>query len=141
MHMLHDVRVHFALGGQIDQDALKQQFFASGDNVTWLVLALNSAVFRVLIRPYFSLLFCSYKALLSVEDDSFWSDLPTVLFENVLPQLDDNVACVGYPMGGDNVCVTRGVVSRIDLLDYTFSNLGDPELLVIQIGNFLPFSH
>jgi hypothetical protein len=64
-----------------------------------------------------------------------------VLFENVLPQLDDNVACVGYPMGGDNVCVTRGVVSRIDLLDYTFSNLGDPELLVIQIGDFLSFSH
>jgi hypothetical protein len=66
MHMLHDVRVHCALGDQTNQDALSQKFFASGDNVTWLVLALNSAVFRialhrgpnfslVLIRPYFLL--------------------------------------------------------------------------------------
>jgi hypothetical protein len=30
-----------------------------------------------------------------------------------IPELDDSVTCVGYPIGGDNVCVTRGVVSRI----------------------------
>ena len=27
-------------------------------------------------------------------------------------------------MGGENICVTRGVVSRIDLMDYTFSPIG-----------------
>ena len=32
-----------------------------------------------------------------------------------LPQLDENVTCVGYPLGGDNISVTRGVVSRIDV--------------------------
>ena len=30
-------------------------------------------------------------------------------------------------MGGENICVTRGVVSRIDLMDYTFSPIGRPQ--------------
>jgi len=33
-------------------------------------------------------------------------------FEN-LPHLDDNVTAVGFPTGGDQISVTRGVVSRI----------------------------
>ena len=32
-----------------------------------------------------------------------------------LPHLDDNVTCVGFPMGGDQISVTRGVVSRIQV--------------------------
>ncbi len=32
-----------------------------------------------------------------------------------LPWLDSNVTAVGYPTGGEQVCVTRGVVSRIDV--------------------------
>lgn len=41
-----------------------------------------------------------------------------------VPALDADVVAVGYPMGGENLCVTRGVVSRIDLMDYTFSPVG-----------------
>ncbi|CAJ1399685.1 unnamed protein product [Effrenium voratum] len=36
-------------------------------------------------------------------------------------------------MGGENLCVTRGVVSRIDLMDYTFSPVGGERQLVIQV--------
>eukprot|EP00435_Cladocopium_sp_Y103_P053898 s453_g17.t1 len=32
-----------------------------------------------------------------------------------LPKLDDNVTCIGFPVGGENISVTRGVVSRIDV--------------------------
>jgi S1-C subfamily serine protease len=32
-----------------------------------------------------------------------------------LPHLDDNVTAVGFPTGGDQISVTRGVVSRITL--------------------------
>ncbi|EED88573.1 trypsin-like serine protease, partial [Thalassiosira pseudonana CCMP1335] len=32
-----------------------------------------------------------------------------------LPSLDENVTCCGFPMGGSQISVTRGVVSRIDV--------------------------
>jgi len=32
-----------------------------------------------------------------------------------LPALDENVTCVGFPQGGTQISVTRGVVSRIDV--------------------------
>ena len=32
-----------------------------------------------------------------------------------IPKLDDNVTCIGFPVGGENISVTRGVVSRIDV--------------------------
>lgn len=56
-------------------------------------------------------------AILKVEDPSFFDnkknlDLVEEGFEN-LPHLDDNVTAVGFPTGGDQVSVTRGVVSRI----------------------------
>ena len=35
--------------------------------------------------------------------------------EEILPKLDENVTCVGYPTGGNQISVTRGVVSRIDV--------------------------
>jgi hypothetical protein len=31
-----------------------------------------------------------------------------------LPAMQESVSVVGYPTGGDNVCVTKGVVSRVD---------------------------
>jgi S1-C subfamily serine protease len=73
-------------------------------------------------------------ALLTVDEDIFWEGLNPVEFSDELPQLDSNVTAVGYPMGGDNVSVTRGIVSRIDLLNYTLSQLSaSGQLLVIQI--------
>ena len=34
---------------------------------------------------------------------------------HTLPTLDDNVTCVGFPEGGSQISVTRGVVSRVDV--------------------------
>jgi hypothetical protein len=36
----------------------------------------------------------------------------------VLPELHSRVTVAGYPTGGDNVSVTRGVVSRIEPQPY-----------------------
>ena len=37
-------------------------------------------------------------------------------------------------MGGENVSLTRGVVSRVDVMDYSFSRMdADCRLLVLQI--------
>lgn len=47
-----------------------------------------------------------------------------------LPHLQDSVAVIGYPIGGDTISVTAGVVSRIEVTDYTH---GSTDLLAIQI--------
>jgi S1-C subfamily serine protease len=68
-------------------------------------------------------------ALLGVEDDSFWSGL-TILEFGGIPHLQEAVTVVGYPTGGDNISVTTGVVSRVDITTYAHSSC---KLLAIQI--------
>ena len=52
-------------------------------------------------------------ALLTVEDAAFWEGLPLVALGTGLPRLASEVVAVGFPVGGDDVSATRGVVSRI----------------------------
>ncbi|MCA9545022.1 MAG: trypsin-like peptidase domain-containing protein [Myxococcales bacterium] len=59
-------------------------------------------------------------ALLTVDDDSFWADLPAATL-GPLPQLRDQVQVVGFPTGGDELSVTEGVVSRIEVQRYSHS--------------------
>jgi len=68
-------------------------------------------------------------ALLTVEDDAFWEDAEPLAFGE-LPCLQDPVAVVGYPIGGDTISVTSGVVSRIEVTSYAH---GASELLGVQI--------
>ncbi len=44
--------------------------------------------------------------------------------------MQDAVAVVGYPIGGDTISVTSGVVSRIEVTSYVH---GSTELLGVQI--------
>ncbi|KAN0009242.1 hypothetical protein ACTFIU_006517 [Dictyostelium citrinum] len=68
-------------------------------------------------------------AMLTVEDDEFWEGLiPLELGD--LPDLQDTITVVGFPTGGSNICVTQGVVSRIDLQPYAHS---ETRSLSIQI--------
>jgi S1-C subfamily serine protease len=48
-----------------------------------------------------------------------------------IPQLNTEVIAVGYPIGGERVSVTRGVVSRIDFQSYSHS--GIDQHLAIQV--------
>lgn len=41
-------------------------------------------------------------------------------FGNV-PELQQSLVVVGFPTGGDNLCVTAGVVSRVDVHEYAHS--------------------
>lgn len=68
-------------------------------------------------------------ALLTVSDDEFWERVSPVEFGE-LPVLQDAVTVVGYPIGGDTISVTSGVVSRIEILSYVH---GSTELLGLQI--------
>jgi S1-C subfamily serine protease len=59
-------------------------------------------------------------ALLHVEDESFLEDLvPAEVGE--LPELNDQVKVIGFPMGGEQVSITNGVVSRVDMNTYSHS--------------------
>ncbi|XP_010913539.1 protease Do-like 9 [Elaeis guineensis] len=68
-------------------------------------------------------------ALLTVSDDEFWKGVSPVEFGS-LPALQDAVTVVGYPIGGDTISVTSGVVSRMEILSYVH---GSTELLGLQI--------
>ncbi|XP_062116341.1 protease Do-like 9 [Humulus lupulus] len=68
-------------------------------------------------------------AMLTVDDDEFWQGVYPVEFGD-LPTLQDAVTVVGYPIGGDTISVTSGVVSRIEILSYVH---GSTELLGLQI--------
>jgi S1-C subfamily serine protease len=49
--------------------------------------------------------------LLTVDDDAFWEGVAPLAFGS-LPHLQDAVAVVGYPIGGDTISVTSGQASR-----------------------------
>ncbi|KAI9119340.1 hypothetical protein K1719_010015 [Acacia pycnantha] len=68
-------------------------------------------------------------ALLTVESEDFWREVEPLKFGR-LPHLQDAVTVVGYPLGGDTISVTKGVVSRIEVTSYA---LGSSDLLGIQI--------
>ncbi|MAS93392.1 MAG: serine protease [Verrucomicrobiales bacterium] len=53
------------------------------------------------------------------------------LFIGGIPKLNTTVIVVGYPIGGDRISVTRGVVSRVDFRGYTHSSVDNH--LSIQI--------
>ncbi|PHU22157.1 Protease Do-like 2, chloroplastic [Capsicum chinense] len=68
-------------------------------------------------------------ALLTVENKDFWKGAEPLHFGH-LPHLQDAVTVVGYPLGGDTISVTKGVVSRVEVTSYAH---GSSELLGIQI--------
>jgi S1-C subfamily serine protease len=68
-------------------------------------------------------------ALLEMEDSNFFKDTKALkLTTNV--HTKDRVTIVGYPLGGNNISTTTGVVSRIEQVSYVYSN---KTLLAIQI--------
>jgi len=69
-------------------------------------------------------------ALLEVEDATpFLSMQPLSIGE--VPKLESQVRVIGYPVGGNRISVTRGVVSRIDFSSY--SHTQSDQHLVVQI--------
>jgi len=59
-------------------------------------------------------------ALLSVEDDRFHAGLRPASLGG-LPELRQRVSVVGFPVGGQEVSVTEGIVSRIEVQRYSHS--------------------
>lgn len=69
-------------------------------------------------------------ALLKVDDARFFQGTIPVEIGG-LPELESTVSVYGYPIGGERLSVTQGVVSRIDFRTYTHSTVDSH--LTIQI--------
>ncbi|XP_058101907.1 protease Do-like 10, mitochondrial isoform X1 [Magnolia sinica] len=68
-------------------------------------------------------------ALLIVKSEEFWEGMHFLELGDI-PFLQEAVAVVGYPQGGDNISVTKGVVSRVEPTQYVH---GATQLMAIQI--------
>lgn len=69
-------------------------------------------------------------ALLEVDDFSAFEGLKQLEI-GLVPKLETQVRVIGYPVGGNRISVTRGVVSRIDFNSY--SHTRSDQHLVVQI--------
>jgi len=79
-------------------------------------------------------LFVSHEAdlaLLTVDDPGFFDTMDPLELGG-LPELREDVLVVGFPVGGDTLSITRGVVSRIEHQTYVHSKV---ELLAGQIDS------
>ncbi len=70
-------------------------------------------------------------ALLEAADFTPFKDITPFEFSDGLPRLEDEVRVIGYPIGGNRLSVTRGVVSRLDFT--TYAHPRDKEHLTIQV--------
>ena len=68
-------------------------------------------------------------AILTVDDKSFFEGIQPLAL-GPLPFLRDKVAAYGFPIGGDKISITEGIISRIELQRYSHSG---QDLLAIQI--------
>ena len=114
-------------------------FIISGKRILSNAHVVSNARFITITReglshPYIAhVLFIAHDcdlAVLSVDDDSFFKGTRELSIGGV-PQIESTVSVYGYPLGGERLSVTRGVVSRIDFEPYTHSSVDSH--LVIQI--------
>lgn len=60
-------------------------------------------------------------ALLTVDDASFFDGIEPLEIDG-LPELQAEVVVLGYPLGGDTLSATKGVISRIEHRNYSHSS-------------------
>ena len=63
-------------------------------------------------------------AVLKLEDPAFFDAHPPLPRRVGLPAVKDSILAYGYPLGGDNLAITRGIVSRIEFEEYYYGTLG-----------------
>ena len=79
-------------------------------------------------------------ALLDVDDEEFWKDISPLELSSTLPELQQSLCVLGFPIGGDSLAISAGVVSRVGMTMYSF---GCTSLLAVQTdaainsGNFI----
>ncbi len=63
-------------------------------------------------------------AILKLDDERFFATRPPLARATKLPEVKDSVMVYGFPTGGTNLSITKGIVSRIDFTLYNFPTSG-----------------
>ncbi len=63
-------------------------------------------------------------AILSVEDEAFFTGRPALPLDENLPRVKASVNVYGYPIGGDQLSVTEGIASRVEYTAYNYGASG-----------------
>jgi S1-C subfamily serine protease len=63
-------------------------------------------------------------AVLKLDDPSLFDSHPPLPRARALPDVKDPVLVYGYPAGGTNLSITKGIVSRIEFASYNFPTSG-----------------
>ena len=80
-------------------------------------------------------------ALINVIEPTFWEDMISLPLDEAIPNLQQPCIVIGYPLGGDSLSITKGIVSRVEVVTYAHSN---EQLLACQTdspinaGNLFP---
>ena len=57
-------------------------------------------------------------AVLKLSDESFFDDHPPLPFRPQLPKFPQTIFAYGYPEGGTDLSITKGIVSRVEYAEY-----------------------
>jgi len=63
-------------------------------------------------------------AVLKLDDETFFDSHPALPRAATMPNVKDPVMVYGYPTGGSNLSITKGIVSRIDFAPYNYPTSG-----------------
>ncbi len=63
-------------------------------------------------------------AVLKLDDEKFFDTHPPLVRAKTLPAIKDAVMAYGYPEGGNNLSITKGIVSRVEFAPYSFPVFG-----------------
>jgi S1-C subfamily serine protease len=59
-------------------------------------------------------------AVLKLDDESFFDTHPPLARAKTLPSIKDAVLAYGFPEGGNNLSITKGIVSRVEFTPYNY---------------------
>lgn len=63
-------------------------------------------------------------ALIEPVDSTFWEDITPLTLNPKMPGKGEKVYAMGYPLGGYNISITEGIVSRIVAYEYSKATIG-----------------
>jgi S1-C subfamily serine protease len=63
-------------------------------------------------------------ALLQLDDETFFDKHKPVPRTSALPDVREAVMAYGYPLGGNSLSITKGIVSRVEFVPYSYGNAG-----------------
>ncbi len=63
-------------------------------------------------------------AIVELEDAALLADIEALEMTDALPTIKSTVNVYGYPLGGDDLSVTEGIVSRIEFAQYYYDGAG-----------------